>query len=313
MMQLMSLMVANAVAVVFFASFAARLGLPVPAGPLLVMAGALGAAGHISLVSALATAVVANILGDGIWFYAGRRYGYRFMRLLCRISMSPDSCVRRSESLITRWGGLSLLAAKFVPGVSVVAPPMAGALGMSSWRFLAFETAAAACWAIVFLGLGYVFRDEIQRVLVALADAGTIATVVLVLAVLVMLAVRYDRRRRFKRLTGMPRISVDELQTMLGTASPPLVIDVRSDAYQQMDPQRIPGALSLGLKAIQQRRTAHDFDVSREVVLYCSCPNEVSAALAARALQAQGVRRARPLAGGLDAWVAAGQPTVAQA
>ncbi|RYF33059.1 MAG: sulfurtransferase [Comamonadaceae bacterium] len=312
MMQLMSLMVANAIAVVFFASFGARLGLPVPAGPLLVVAGALGAAGHISLVSALAAAVVANILGDGIWFYAGRRYGYRFMQFLCRVSMSPDSCVRRSESLITRWGGLSLLAAKFVPGVSVVAPPMAGALGMSSWRFIAFETLAAACWAVVFLGLGYVFRDEIQRVLVALADAGTIAMVVLVLAVLVTLAVRYVRRRRFMRLTGMPRISVDELQSLMNTNVPPLVIDVRGDANQEIDPRRIPGALPLGLKAIQQRRTAYDFDVSREVVLYCNCPNEVSAALAARALEAQGVRRARPLAGGLDAWVAAGQPTAAQ-
>lgn len=308
MAQLMSLMVAHAITVVFLASFAARLGVPVPAAPLLVVAGALGAAGQLSLGAAVAAAVLANLLGDGVWFYAGRRYGYRFMRLLCRISLSPDSCVRRSESLITRWGGLSLLAAKFVPGVSVVAPPMAGALGMSSWRFIGFELLAAACWAGAFLGLGYLFHNEIERVLGVLANAGSVATAALVLAVLVMLAVRYWRRRAFMRLTAMPRVSVDELQALLAGELPPLVIDVRGDAHQQIDPRRIPGALPLSLKAIQQRRTAVDFDTSREVVLYCSCPNEVSAALGARALQAQGVRRARPLAGGFDAWIAAGRP-----
>lgn len=313
MAQLMTLMVANALGMIFGVSLAARIGLPVPAAPVLVVAGALVAMGQVSLPGALLVAVLGNLIGDGAWFYAGRRYGYRFMRLLCRISLSPDSCVRRSESLITRWGGLSLLAAKFVPGVSVVAPPMAGALGMSSARFVLFEVGAALVWAGAFLGLGYAFRDSVQSVLNGLADAGSVATVVVLAALAAMLAVRYWRRRRFMRLTRMPRITVDALYELMGTETPPLVIDVRGDASIRLDPRRIPGALPLSLKDIQHRRMASVFDGAHDVVLYCNCPNDVSAALAAGALAAQGVPRARPLAGGLDAWVAAGRPTLLHA
>lgn len=313
MAQLTTLMIQNAMGLIFGVSLAARIGLPVPAAPVLVVAGALVAVGQVSLPGALLAAVLGNLLGDGAWFYAGRRYGFRFMRLLCRISLSPDSCVQRSESLIARWGGLSLLAAKFVPGVSVVAPPMAGALGMSSLRFVLFEVGAALVWAGVFLCLGYVFRDSVQSVLNGLADAGSLATVVVLVALSIMFVVRYLRRRRVMRLTRMPRITVDELYASMDTKTPPLVIDVRGNASIQIDPRCIPGALPLSLKDIQRRRTANVFDAADDVVLYCSCPDDVSTALAASALAAQGVPRARPLAGGLDAWVAAGRPTLLHA
>jgi membrane protein DedA with SNARE-associated domain/rhodanese-related sulfurtransferase len=309
MAQLMSLLVQNAIAVVFAASLAARLGLPVPAAAVLVVSGALLAAGDVPVAGVVLAAVLANLLGDGAWFYAGRRFGYRFMRLLCRISLAPDSCVRRGETLITRWGGLSLVAAKFVPGVSVVAPPMAGALGMSVARFIGYDTGAALIWAGVFLGLGWVFRDQIQEVLAMLAQAGGIATLALVVVLAAMLAVRYARRRAVLRLTRMPRISVDELHQLLAGDAPPLVIDVRGEAGVKVDPRRIPGALSYTLKALQQRKLVLPLDGQRDVVLYCNCPNEVTAAMAARVLLARGARRAWPLTGGLDAWVASGHAT----
>ena len=309
MAQLMSLLVQNAILVVFIASFAARLGLPVPAAAVLVVTGALLAAGDVSVIGVVLAAVVANLLGDGAWFYAGRRFGYRFMRLLCRISLSPDSCVRRGESLITDWGGMSLVAAKFVPGVSVVAPPMAGALGMSVRRFIGFDVGAALIWTGLFLGLGWAFRDQIQEVLAILAQAGGIATAAVAVLLLVMLAVRYWRRRAFMRLTGMPRISVEELHDLLSGEEPPLIIDVRGKAGVQVDPRRIPGALPYTLKALQHRHLDLQIDPNRDVVLYCNCPNEVSAAQAARVLLARGARRALPLTGGLDAWVASGRPT----
>ena len=309
MAQLMSLLVQNAILVVFAASFAARLGLPVPAAAVLVVTGALLAAGDISLAGVVLAAVAANLLGDGAWFYAGRRFGYRFMRLLCRISLAPDSCVRRGESLIGDWGGLSLVAAKFVPGVSVVAPPMAGALGMSVPRFIGFDIGAALIWTGLFLGLGWGFRNQIQDVLAVMAQAGGIATMALGALLVVFLVVRWWRRRAFMRLTGMPRISVDELHEMLAGDEPPLVIDVRGAAGQQVDPRRIPGALSYTLKALQQRGLDLSAAAGRDVVLYCNCPNEVSAAQGARVLLARGARRALPLTGGLDAWVASGRPT----
>ena len=310
---LTTLMIEHAVAVVFVATFVARVGFPVPAGPILVVAGGLAAVatGPAALAAMVVASWLANLLGDAVWFYAGRLYGYRFMRLLCKISMSPDSCVRRSETLIGRWGGMSLVAAKFVPGVSVVAPPMAGALGMSSWRFLVFETAAALLWTGVFLCLGWIFREQIQAVLDTLADAGSIATAALVVVLAAMLARRWWRRRMVLRITGMPRATVGELQALLDSDAPPIVIDVRGEAGVQVDPRRIPGAVPLALKTIQERGALpFDHDGAREVILYCSCPNEVSAALGAQALLERGLKRARPLAGGLEAWVAAGRPTV---
>jgi rhodanese-related sulfurtransferase len=192
----------------------------------------------------------------------------------------------------------------------VVAPPMAGALGMSSLRFLSFDVAGALLWVVLFLGLGWLFRDQIEAVLEVIADAGTYATVALVVVLAAMLVVRYLRRRAFLRLTGMPRVTVGELQALMAGKPPPIVIDVRGDAGVQVDPRRIPGALPVTLKEIQQRRAQLPFEGDdREIVLYCSCPNEVSAALGAQALAARGLKRARPLLGGLEAWVDAGHPT----
>ncbi len=312
MQELIALMVDHAIAVVFVTSFAARIGLPVPAAPVLVVAGGLAAVAEPTLLAAMVVAaVIANVLGDGVWFYTGRIYGYRFMRLLCRISISPDSCVQRSETLIGRWGGMSLVAAKFVPGVSVVAPPMAGALGMSTPRFLAFEIAAALLWAGVFLGLGWLFREQIEAVLDALANAGGIATAALVAVLAAMLAMRWWRRREMLRITRMPRASIQELLALMEGEAPPIVVDVRGEAGVQVDPRRIPGALQIPLKALQQRRADLPFeDRGREIILYCNCPNEISAAQAAQALMTRGFVRARPLAGGLEAWVDAGHPTL---
>src|SRR3977135_2187601 len=131
-----------------------QLGMPIPAIPALVVAGALSAEGEFSPLAVFGVAFVACMMGDAAWYLAGRRYGHRVMKLLCRISLSPDSCVRQSETLITRWGGSSLIAAKFLPGVSVVAAPMAGALGMSWLRFVVFELVSGTLWKPPFLLLG---------------------------------------------------------------------------------------------------------------------------------------------------------------
>lgn len=304
MSSLIALVVAHGTLLVFVATLAARIGAPVPAAPVLVVAGGLAAAGQISWIAALAAAIAANILGDGLWFWAGQSYGYRVLRLLCRISLSPDSCVRQSEAFILRWGGSSLIAAKFVPGISVVAPPMAGALGMSWPAFLGFETLAAAIWAALFLGLGWIFTDQIQQVIDGLSTLGTLAVAALVLVVAIYLVLRWWRRRRFLDAVSTPRIDVAELRALMDGGAQPLIIDVRSEAALTIDRRRIPGAVSVELRHIE--RLAKDLPRDRELVLYCNCPNEVSAASAAARLLANGFTRVRPLAGGLDAWVASG-------
>ena len=313
MRDLIALVIAHGAWLVFGVTFAARLGVPVPAAPLLVIAGALAMGGQSGMQgAALVTfglAIVANLLGDAAWFLAGRRHGYRVLKLLCRISISPDSCVSQSESFITRWGGASLVAAKFVPGVSIVAPPMAGALGMSGLAFVGWDVLAAAIWAALLMAVGMVFSAQIQQVLDLLSAMGVAALEALAVVIVAYLAWRTWRRRIFLRAVAMSRIDVAELWALFDGGFDPVVIDVRSDAGRAVDARRIPGAIPVELGQIKSRASGlRDLvdTTDREIVLYCNCPNEASAASAARALAELGFTRVRPLAGGLDAWVAAG-------
>lgn len=251
MSQVTALLIAQGTPIVFAATLAARIGVPVPAAPFLVVAGGLAAMGQLSWVAVLLAAIVAGNLGDGLWFWAGRRHGYKELKLQCRISLSPDSCVRESEAIILRWGGLSLIAAKFVPGVSVVAPPMAGALGMSLLASLGFDTLAGAIWAGLFL-----------------------AIVVLVAVAAVYLVLRYWRRRLFRLGLALPRVDVAELRSLIDAGEPLLIVDVRSRAARQLDGRRLPGAVAVELRDIE--RWAEQQPRDGELVLYWNGPNEAS-------------------------------------
>ncbi|MDM0072407.1 VTT domain-containing protein [Variovorax sp. J31P207] len=297
-----SLLASQGVALVFAATLATRLGAPVPAVPFLVVAGGLTVGGQLSLVAVVLAAVLGNILGDGVWFLAGRRWGYRVMRLLCRISLSPDSCVRRSESILGRWGGWSLIAAKFVPGVSVVAPPMAGALGMSNLRFLAYETVAALIWTLLCLFVGRIFHAAIQDVLAVISNIGLGALAIGVLALAAFIGWRWRQRRLAQRVDDIVHVQVEALREALAAGAGPTVIDVRSDEARALDARAIPGAIGIGLKQLPKRLST--FADGREVVVFCDCPDDATAIAAARVLMSAGLPRVRVLAGGLDAWVA---------
>lgn len=305
MQSILSLVIEYGTWLVFCVTLAAQIGVPVPAAPFLVVAGALAAAGQISLPAVLGAAIVANILGDGVWFWAGRRWGYRVLALLCRISISPDSCVRQSEAFIVRWGGSSLVAAKFVPGVSTVAPPMAGALGMSLGTFLGFEMLAAVIWSGLLIGAGWAFAGQIDRALDMLATLGVVAVEVLAVLAALYLALRWWRRLLFLRGIAMPRIAVAELVSLMAADPAPIIVDVRSDVQHTLDARRIPGAIAVELRDI--KRVSKQWPRDRELVLYCSCPNEASSGSAARLLASAGFKRVRPLHGGLEAWISAGQ------
>jgi membrane protein DedA with SNARE-associated domain/rhodanese-related sulfurtransferase len=301
---LIALLVQHGVLLVFLVTLAARVGAPLPAAPLLVVAGGLVVQQRLGLHTVLLASLLANLLGDAVWFGAGRRYGARVLALLCRISLSPDSCVRQSESLIVRWGGSALVAAKFVPGVSVVAAPMAGAVGMSTLRFVAFALLGGVVWSVLFLGLGALFHEQIDWLLDLLAQIGTTAALVLLVALAGFVGWRWWRRRRYLQAADLPRVAPRELKALLDGEAAPLLIDVRSSEALDIDARHIPGALQAGLREIELH--AHRVPGDREVVLYCNCPNEASAALAARMLMKAGHRRVRPLAAGLDGWAAAG-------
>lgn len=281
-----------------------QLGVPVPAVPTLVVAGALAADGRLPGLAVAALSVGACLIGDSTWYLAGRRYGGRVMSLLCRISLTPDVCVSQTQARFERWGARALIVAKFIPGLSMVAPPLAGATRMPYRRFAACSALGSILWVGAAMLGGVLLRREIDTLLPRLAGVGGAALAIIVAGLVVYVAFKWWERRRFYAALDMARMEVRELQEHLGASPGPLVVDVRSPTACTLQLQRIPGALHISVQEV----TLHlgDLPRDREVILYCTCPNEASAAQAARALKARGFERVWPLRGGLEAWIAAG-------
>jgi membrane protein DedA with SNARE-associated domain/rhodanese-related sulfurtransferase len=281
-----------------------QLGLPIPALPTLLVAGALAAGGRLPALGVITAAVVGCLLGDLSWYAAGRLYGGRVMRLLCRISLTPDVCVSQTQSSFERWGAAALVIAKFVPGLSMVAPPLAGATRMNVVRFAALSLLGATLWVGVALLGGVLLRPQVERLLPRLAGIGGEAVALIALLFAAYIAFKWWERRRFYAALEVARIGVEELQRRLAGEDPPIVVDVRTATAQGLERRRIPGALHVPLLEVE--RHLAELPREREIVFYCACPNEASAAQAARLLLTQGFARVRPLHGGLDAWIAAG-------
>jgi membrane protein DedA with SNARE-associated domain/rhodanese-related sulfurtransferase len=281
-----------------------QLGLPVPAVPTLVVAGALAADHHLPAVALVAVVLSACVLSDCAWYAAGRLYGARVMSLLCRISLTPDTCVGETQSTFERWGAKALLIAKFVPGLGLMAPPLAGAVRMSFVRFLVFSLLGATLWSGAALLAGVLLKSQIEALLPQLAGIGGAALLGLLLLLAAYIVFKGWERRRFRRALDMARISVTELHERLADEPAPLVVDVRSSTAQSLELRRIPGALHLPVQDVTRHLGGYARD--REIILYCTCPNEASAAQAARLLMNHGFSRVRPLHGGLHAWVEAG-------
>lgn len=283
--------------------FVEQAGVPVPAYPTLIVAGAFLAQDAGSTVALLAVAVLAAVLADTLWYLAGRRYGLGVLRTLCKVSLSPDSCVAQTESIFARWGAASMLFAKFIPGFASVATAMAGAVGLRYWKFLLFDALGALLWAGVAVALGWIFRDAISDILETLAALGRYGLALVAIALVAWVTSKWLRRQLFVRQLRMDRISADELYAMLQQNLPTTILDVRS-ALTQAASGRIPGAVAIDMNRIADGVTG--VPVDHEVVVYCACPNEASAVKVAEKLRALGFRRVRPLHGGIDAWIAAG-------
>jgi membrane protein DedA with SNARE-associated domain/rhodanese-related sulfurtransferase len=291
---------------VFANVLAIQLGLPLPAYPTLIVVGAVSSRGGFGVVPVVAVAVAASLLADLAWYLAGARLGRRVLRLMCRLSLSPDSCVRQSEDIFERWGAPSLMVAKFVPGFAAIATSMAGVVHTPLARFVLFDAIGALLWSGVAVALGRIFRDAVGEVIAVLAAAGRWGLAGLVAALALHVAVKAIQRRRLIRTLRMARVSVDELNQMIARNERPLIVDVRSAASRGQG--RIPGAVWIdshafdaGMQALAPHERAAD-----EVVVYCACPNEASAANVARKLMRAGFKRVRPLAGGIEAWTARG-------
>jgi len=278
-----------------------EVGVPVPVLPTALVLAAQDVRGPGDFLLLVAAIVTAMLVGNSVWFAAGRRYGAGVLKFLCRFSLTADTCVSRTERAFEQWGWSSLVIGRFLPGVSLVASPLAGALGMGWAKFLALTSAGAALYGLVVLAAGILLRSQIDSALRQLQRLGWQALTALIGALALYIAWRWWRRR-VARAPDIARISVDELHALIAAGEHPLMVDVRGGAMQQVDSRKIPDAVSLSLDAIRAGRDGLPRD--RKIIVYCGCPNEASAATAARLLLDRGYAWVRPLAGGLEAWSA---------
>jgi membrane protein DedA with SNARE-associated domain len=268
MQEITSLLTQHGLLLVFANVLLTQAGLPVPAVPILVVAGALAAQGEFSYTALLLVAMAAALLGDIPWYFAGRRYGHRVLRTLCRIAIEPDSCVKQTESIFERWGPSSLLVSKYIPGFATVAPPLAGAMRLGLLPFLAFSAVGALLWAALPVALGAVFHTEVERALAWFAELGSGALLLLGTVFVVYAGIKAVQRYLFLRMLRAARMTVQELRELLQGELPPVVLDVRSDAVRQLDPRRIPGAIAVSME--NAAAALQEIPPDRDVVVYCS-------------------------------------------
>src|SRR5712692_9633711 len=268
MVRLVNLIIQYGVPLVFVNVLLEQLGIPVPAVPTLIVAGALSRENRMSSTHVLLASVAASLIADWIWFMLGRHYGYRILKTLCRISLSPDSCVRDTEAKFERWGLKSLLIAKFVPGFSTVAPPLAGAAKKSTFAFVIYDGIGALIWAGSAVAAGRAFHRAIDRIILALENLGGWALVILALAVALFIMVKWAQRVSFYRRLRMARIHVHELKAMLDRGEKPLVLDVRSASGRERNPRRIPTAIVAREDSIDEQ--VEQLRPDQEIVLYCT-------------------------------------------
>jgi membrane protein DedA with SNARE-associated domain/rhodanese-related sulfurtransferase len=293
-------LVSHGLPLVFAAVFLDQIGLPLPAIPWLLAAGALSATGKFSPFLGLGITVLACLLADTLWFYLGRYRGHRVLGLLCRISLEPDSCVRRTQNVYARYGLRGVVVAKFVPGLSTVAPPLAGMSGVKAGRFLLADGAGSVLYGGCFILLGYLFSNQIQRVAAALASIGGSAVGLVLGLGTIYIGLKYYQRQRILRDLRTARITAAELRQKQDAGEKLVIIDLRPSEELTLDPSLIPGAIHLRVDEVENRH--QEIPRDREVIVYCSCPNEVSSARVALLLQRKGITRVRPLLGGIDAW-----------
>lgn len=287
-------------AVLFFWILAEQGALPIPSVPLLLVCGALAKSGRLNAGMVLLLGVLACLIADSVWFQLGRLRGSKILGLLCRLAIEPDSCVRRTENGFVKYGPRFLLVSKFVPGINALAAPLAGTARVRWPVFLLFDLQGAAFFIGAWTAVGYLLSEQLELVGDVVGRAGFrlfLASVVLVGG---WVAWKYFQRRRFFRKLAVARIHPEEMQRMLETGEDVVVIDVRGGLTAMNPP--LPGSLRIPLSEMAERHAEVPRD--RDVVLFCSCPNEASAARAALILRKHGITRVRPLVGGADAWSA---------
>src|ERR1700676_3218024 len=306
MTELLEFVVRHGYTLVFAWVFVEQAGLPVPSAPLLLAAGALAGTHRMNLGMAIAFAVIGAVASDSMWYELGRLKGVRVLQLLCRISLEPDSCVRRTQISFARSGPRVLLGAKFIPGLNAMAAPLAGIIRMGWRKFLLYDAIGAIAWVSAFTITGYAFSGELEHVAARTSYLGKWLLFVLLATFAGYILWKFYNRQKFLRKLKIARITPEELKEKIDAGEDILVVDLRHSLDFDANPETIPGALHVDAAELEEA-----FDViprDREIVLFCACPNEVTAARLALLLRSKGITRIRPLSGGYEGWRSRGFP-----
>jgi membrane protein DedA with SNARE-associated domain/rhodanese-related sulfurtransferase len=294
----------NSLLIVFLSVLLSEAGVPVPAFPAVMTMAALAPQDGYALLAIVLAGLAGCLIADLAWYGCGRRYGQRILGWLCRISLTPDFCVRRTETVFAKAGPWSLLFAKYLPGVATLSVAMAGIIKTPLPVFLALDGIGALLLVGLPVALGHMFYGAIDAVVSELAKFGRLGALTLIGLVGIYLAAKWWRREAFIRQLRMDRITVGELCRLIDEGRNPLILDVRPKEVRART-GIVPGAVPASRTDIDAVVTARAHQ--SEIVVYCSCPNETSAAVAAKHLKQAGFKKIRPLLGGFDAWVAAGR------
>ncbi|MHB8302109.1 MAG: VTT domain-containing protein [Acidobacteriaceae bacterium] len=285
-----------------------QLGVPLPSTPILLVAGTLTATHEMSIPRVLVAIMMGAAVGDSAWFYLGGRYGREVTRWICKFSMETASCVRKTADMLVKYGPISLLIAKFIPGLNTMAAPLAGQSKLSYWTFLLYDTAGTLLWAISFVLAGRFFGDAVRRNGMLLHWLGRSAVVLVVLVVVGLFVLRVVRQQLFLRRIRTLRIEPGELMAKLDRGEDIFIVDLRHPLDILPDPRTLPGAVRLQPSELLARNAEIPRD--RDIVLYCTCPSEATSAKIALEMHRFGVDRIRPLRGGFDGWKEHGYPLV---
>ena len=300
-----SLIVAWGAQVVFLSVLITQLGVPVPAAPVLLLAGAAVDAGEASLWAVMSAAVAAVFVADCLWFIVGRVYGRRAMNALVRISLSMDTSIKRTRAWFERFGAPLLSISKFVPGLGLIAPPLLGTTLIDTKIFIVWDLTGAVAWSGFWLAGGVLFGSKLTRLMSSVSAHGGTAVDVLIALSISYFLFHSIQRMRFRRWLAHIRITPDHLDAMMRTDRPPVILDARPSAVRHAEPHRIPGAILLDLDSPE--KVDHAL-LEHDIVVYCVCPNEATAKQLTKQMHRKGFTRIHALKGGLDAWERHGYP-----
>jgi membrane protein DedA with SNARE-associated domain/rhodanese-related sulfurtransferase len=294
-------------AVIFLAVLFEAIGLPIPAALAMVVAGAACASHAMNLPAVFVICLFALVCGDFLMYTLGRYTGWALLGILCRVSVNPETCILRSAESFYKRGKITLVMAKFIPGVNTIAPPLAGSMKMRPLQFLQFDLMGAALYALAYLMLGFVFRNFLAAITRGFIAAGRTVEAVLLAAVIAYFVYRlwvYYKNRVYR---VVPRIQVEELARKLdsGEKANILLLDVRSHGYYDSGALRIQGSVRFEPNNFAEE--IKHISKDKEIYVYCTCARDATSARVAHLLREKGYN-ADVIVGGLGAWRKAGLP-----